>query len=138
MIKNTNLDPVLLRRLPSGIAVYRSLFKDVYESRIIFAGPHKSFNTVFFMRERINKELELDYQSRSYSITTNKFLGTTVHPHPILEDDVLDCNGEIMDQFEDSVDDYVKLTEILDECKLKCSVYKAFIPKAKFRNAIDD
>ena len=29
-IKNTNLDPVLIKRLPSGIAVYRSLFKDVY------------------------------------------------------------------------------------------------------------
>ena len=42
-IKNTNLDPILLKRLPSGVAVYLSPFKDVYGSRIIFAGPHKSF-----------------------------------------------------------------------------------------------
>ena len=43
-IKNTNLDPVLIKRLPSGIAVYWSPFKDVYGSRIIFAGPYKSFS----------------------------------------------------------------------------------------------
>ncbi len=42
-IKNTNLDPVLIKVLPSGVAVYLSPFKDVYGSRIIFAGPHKSF-----------------------------------------------------------------------------------------------
>ena len=41
-IKNTNLDSVLVKILPSGVAVYRSLFKDV-GSRMIFAGPHKSF-----------------------------------------------------------------------------------------------
>ena len=29
-IKNTNLDPVLIRRLPSGIAVYWSPFKDIW------------------------------------------------------------------------------------------------------------
>ena len=63
-IKNTNLDPVMIKRLPSGIVVYRSPFIDIYGSRIIFAGPHKSFsdvtplyNAVFFMRERIEQEL---------------------------------------------------------------------------------
>ena len=57
-IKNTKLDPVLVKILPSGVAVYQSLFKDVFGSRMIFAGPHKSFtkddnggkmlNAVFF------------------------------------------------------------------------------------------
>ena len=42
-IKNNNLDPVLVKILPSGVAVYQSSFKDVYRSRMIFAGPHKSF-----------------------------------------------------------------------------------------------
>ena len=42
-IKNTRLDPILLKILPSGVAVYRSPFKDVFGSRIIFGGPHKSF-----------------------------------------------------------------------------------------------
>ena len=57
-IKNTKLDPVLVKILPSGAAVYRSPFKDVFGSRLIFGGPHKSFtkddngimmlNAVFF------------------------------------------------------------------------------------------
>ena len=42
-IKNTRLDPVLLKILPSGIAVYRSPFRDVFGSRVIFGGPHRSF-----------------------------------------------------------------------------------------------
>lgn len=41
-IKNINLDPELIKVLPSGIAVYLSPFKYVYGSRLIFAGPHKS------------------------------------------------------------------------------------------------
>ena len=42
-IKNTNLDPVLIKVLSSGIVVYLSPFKDIYGLWIIFAGPHKSF-----------------------------------------------------------------------------------------------
>ena len=41
-IKNTKLDPVLLKFLPSGIAVYQSPFKDVFGSRLIYGDPHKS------------------------------------------------------------------------------------------------
>ena len=53
-----------MKILPSGIAVYRSPFKDVCGSRMIFAGPHKSFmkddegvkiemsNAVFFLRDQ--------------------------------------------------------------------------------------
>ena len=74
-------------------------------------------NAVFFMRERISEELDLDYKQRRYFIITNKFLETTVHPHPIIEDDVLDYNGEIFEQFESSLVDHERLTEILDESK---------------------
>ena len=41
--KNTRIQPVLLRVLPSGVGVYLSPFKDVRGSRIIFAGPSKFF-----------------------------------------------------------------------------------------------
>ncbi len=41
-IKNTSLDPVLMKVLPSGVAVYLSPFKDIYGSRLIFAGPNNS------------------------------------------------------------------------------------------------
>ena len=42
-IKNTNLDLVWIKILPSGVAVYQSVFKDILGSDLIFAGPHKSF-----------------------------------------------------------------------------------------------
>ena len=42
-MKNTNLDPVWIKTLPSGVAVYHSVFKDIWGSDLIFAGPHKSF-----------------------------------------------------------------------------------------------
>ena len=42
-IKNTNLVPVLIKTLKSGVGVYKSPFKDIFGSRIIFAGPHASF-----------------------------------------------------------------------------------------------
>ena len=42
-IKNTNLVPILIKTLKSGVGVYKSPFKDIFGSRIIFAGPHASF-----------------------------------------------------------------------------------------------
>ena len=38
-VKNTRVQPILLRVLPLGVGVYLSLFKDVWGSRIIFSGP---------------------------------------------------------------------------------------------------
>ena len=42
-IKNTCLDPTLIKILPSGVGVYRSAFRDIWGSNLIFAGPHKTF-----------------------------------------------------------------------------------------------
>ncbi len=79
-IKNTNLDPVLIKVLPSGVAVYRSPFKDVYGSRLIFAGPHRSFtkgsdkkysemsNAVFLIRERILEDMNDEVEQRCYAL----------------------------------------------------------------------
>ena len=48
-IKNTGIQPVLIRVLSSGVGVYLSPFKDVWGSRIIFAGQarysHKQIKT---------------------------------------------------------------------------------------------
>ena len=43
-IKNT-LQPKLVKILPSGVGVFLSPFKDKWGSRMIFAGPHKTFTT---------------------------------------------------------------------------------------------
>ena len=45
-IKNTNLDPIWIKTLPSGIAVYRSVFRDIWGSNLVFAGPHRTFSNV--------------------------------------------------------------------------------------------
>ena len=42
-IKNTRIQPVLIKVLPSGVGVYLSPFKDLWGSRNIFAGPSKIF-----------------------------------------------------------------------------------------------
>ena len=42
-IKNTKIQPVLIKVLTSEVGVYLSPFKDVQESRIIYAGPSKCF-----------------------------------------------------------------------------------------------
>ena len=67
-IKNTKLHPKLVKILPSGVGVFLSPFKDKWGSRIIFAGPHKTFTTgnnglkteishaVFSIHQEIDKE----------------------------------------------------------------------------------
>ena len=46
-IKNTRIQPILLRVLPSGVGVYLSHFKDVWTSRIIFPGPNNVFTQAY-------------------------------------------------------------------------------------------
>ena len=134
-IKNTNLDPVLVKVLPSGIAVYLSPFKDVYGSRLIFAGPHKSFtkksngkntqmsNAVFLIRERLMEELKMESEERCYSIRTNEKLGLTVNPYPINREDIEDCSGETAEDFEESLDDHENLLSILEDQGNSCTVH---------------
>jgi len=99
---------------------------------LIFAGPHRSFtkgkdgkhakmlNAVFLIRER--KEMDAEMEQRCYAIGTKEKLGLTVNPHPINEDDILDCNGEVEDDFESCLDNHQRLSSILESqgnvCKL--------------------
>jgi len=130
-IKNTSLDPVLMKVLPSGVAVYLSPFKDIYGSRLIFAGPNKSFtkgndgkhaemsNAVFLIRERILEEMDAEMEQRCYAIRTNEKLGLTVNPHPINEDDIMGCNGD----FETCLDDHERGSSILESKGNACKLY---------------
>ena len=113
----------------------------------------------FFMRDQIHETLEEEPEMRCFSIATDKRFGTTVNPHPITKDDILDCNGEVPEQFEESLDHHEKLMDLLQECKTLCNVHnaqvnvqrirdvrdedlqgvhKAHAPIAKFRNALQD
>jgi hypothetical protein len=149
-IKNTNLDPVLVKVLPPGIAVYMSPFKDIFGSRRIFAGPYKSFskadngkksemsNAVVLIRERIFEELQTETEERCYSIRTNERLGLSVNPYPINRDDILDCGGEIIEDLEDSLDEHDKLLEILDDQEILCKLHSAHGMVKTFRCLIID
>jgi len=112
-----------------------SPFKDIYGSRLIFAGPHRSFtkgddgkrtemsNAVFLIRQRIFQELEIELEERFSSMRTNKKLGLTVNPFPINGEDIMDCNGEIEEELEDLLDNHEKLRSVLEDqenlCQLK-------------------
>jgi len=99
-IKNTKMDPVLIKVLSSGIAVYMSLFKDVYGSRLIFA----------------------EVEQRCYAIRANEKLGFTVNPYSINKEDVMDCNGKVEDDFETCLDDHEKLRSILEVQENVCKM----------------
>ena len=109
-IKNTKLDPVLVRILPSGIGVYRSQFTDIYKSNMILAGPHKVFtqgnNTgknefthgVFQTKLVTDFENYTEYASRPYSITVDSNTNIVLYPSPVTENDMIDVGGEIRDK----------------------------------------
>ena len=73
-IKNTKIQPVLIKVLPSGVGVYLSPFKNVDRSRIIYAGPSKCFT-------RIDNEQNLDSNYAIYTV-----FGTGIENEP--------CNTE--------------------------------------------
>ncbi len=56
-------------------------------------------------------------------IRTNEKLGLTVNPHPIIEEDIIDCNVEVEDDFESSLDDHEKLNLILETQGKACRVH---------------
>ena len=64
-IKNNNLHPTLLKVLPSGRGVFQSPFKDIFGSRIVFAGPHKSFT-------QVNKETTANYIESIFCTRSNE------------------------------------------------------------------
>ena len=71
-IKNTNLDPVWIKTFPSGVAVYQSVFKDIWGSDLVFAGSHKTFtnsnktsniNHIIFGIHSVISELEDEHDT---------------------------------------------------------------------------
>ena len=107
-IKNTNLDLVWIKTLPSGIAVYQSVFKDIWGSDLIFAGPHKTFtngnktsnvNHVIFGIHSVISEPEDEHDiwtdEDEYAIISNTELSLTVNSVPLNLEDLLDVDGEI-------------------------------------------
>ena len=152
-IKNTKLDPILLHTLPSGISVYQSPFKDIWGSRIMFAGPHKSFTntnndcevnniqSVSFMNDfRWSDEWDgHECNDVYYSIAAVKSLGLTVNPSPLTKNDFRDAGCDVPGDFEELIDQSstpVYSTGTGLEAHY-CGVHKAVIPIARMRELVD-
>ena len=86
-IKNTNLDPVWIKTLPSGVAMYQSVFKDIWGSDIIFAGPHKTFTDVNKMSNVNHAILGI------HALIADAELGLTVNPFPFNQEDIVEAGG---------------------------------------------
>ena len=111
-IKNTNLDLVWIKTLPSGVVVYQSVFKDIWGQDLIFAGPHKTFtngnktsninHAIFGIHSAIS-EPDIKDESwtdeQEYALITDSELGLTVNPFPLNPDDLLDVGGQIIPDF---------------------------------------
>ena len=76
-IKNTRIQPTLIRVLPSGVGIYLSPFKDIWGSRIIFAGSNKEFT-------KANKEQMGGFSHAVYMFNTES-----------TEDDSIEHNKEV-------------------------------------------
>ena len=76
-IKNTRIQPTLIRVLPSGVGIYLSPFKDIWGSRIIFAGSNKEFT-------KANKEQMGGFSHAVYMFNTES-----------TEDDSIENNKEV-------------------------------------------
>ena len=107
--------------------MYQSVFKDLWGSDLIFAGPHKSFtncnktsnvNHVIFGIHSIISECEDEYDTwtdkREYAVITDNELGLTVNPFPINPEDILDMGGEIEPDFKELVNSFNHVMEEID------------------------
>ena len=151
-IKNTNLDPVWIKTLPSDAAVYQSVFKDIWGSDLIFTVPHKSFNNCNKMSNVshvifgihfviIDQENEHDTwtDKREYAVIAHNELDLMVHPFPINPQDILNVGGEIEPHFEELANCCNHIMEELDPGYSQhfCGVHKAIIPIARMRELVD-
>jgi len=142
-IKNTNLSPILIKILPSGVAVYRSPFVDIWGSRLIFAGPHSSFtkanggfkadisNAVFHMKQDIVRN-PWEEREIQYSITIDKRFNISIHPHPLNEQDILDVGGGTVEH------ELNMQIETESNGGHFCGVHKTAVPIQKMRELIND
>ena len=151
-IKNTNLYPVWIKTLPCGVAVYQSVFKDIWGSDLIFAGPHESFtngnkfsnaNHVIFGIHSANRKTEEEEKRADegqYAMITDVELGLTVHRFPINPQDILNVGGIVVPDFEELIESSNHVLEELDPSHSQhyCGVHKASIPIARMRELIDE
>ena len=149
-IKNTQLDPVLIKILPSGVGVYKSPFKDIWGSRLIFAGPHKSFskgnsglrNDVNHAVYKLHKIID-DNLSQKLAIPilikVDPIENISIYPRPLSEQDLIDAGGAIeIDEFDPHrIEQLILDRRSSGKDWNECGAHAARIPISKIRELVD-
>ena len=149
-VKNTRIQPTLIKVLPSGVGVYLSPFKEIWGSRIIFAGPNKEFarankeqiggsNHAVYMLNQDIEEIQGLGSSKKVRFESEGEVLTSFYTSPI-EDDILQEMGfEPCFELEKYIDEPGFLVNFLntEDKKHFCSVHKAVIPIARLRVLLD-
>ncbi|MBZ5782440.1 hypothetical protein, partial [Klebsiella aerogenes] len=65
-------------------------------------------NAVFSVKKLNFEDIDEEVENRCFSIKVDRRL----NPHPINEEDVLDCSGRVPEQLEESLDDQEKLLDL--------------------------
>ena len=109
-IKNTRIQPVLIRVLPSGVGVYLSPFRDVWGSRIIFAGPSKIFtqtnrdqqresnHAVYSLKSRVHLVKSIDcVNKRKVRFDSKLKMKTSFYSEPIKDKIRIECGDKAVE-----------------------------------------
>ena len=149
-IKNTRIQPTLIKVLPSGVGVYLSPFKDLWGSRIIFAGPNKEFmkakkeqmrgssHAVYLLNTEVIKD-DMIENTKDVRFESKGKVQISLYKPPI-EDDILQEMGfEPGFELEKYVDRPGFLANFFntDEREHFCFIHKAVIPIARLRVLLD-
>ena len=129
------------------------MFKDIWGSDLIFAGPHKTFtdankmsniNHVIYGIHSMIREPEHDVEQRTdereYAMITNSEIGLSVNPFPLNPADIIDVGGRVTPDFEELVDrdnHFMKDYEPIISQHF-CGAHKAIIPIARMRKLVDE
>ena len=82
--------------------------------------------------------MEEEFEERCFSVVTDKRFAISVNLYHINEEDILECNRAVPEQFEESLDDNEKLLDIVDKSNTLCNVHNAHSVLRKFRNIMRD
>ena len=150
-IKNTYLDPTLIKILPSGVGVYKSPFRDIFGSRIIFAGPHSCFtsgnhelnndvNLAVFKLRSIERDTLNPVMEIPVRIVIDKAENISVYPSPVSEQDLRELGGEIQNE---KVDEREIEQRIIDHKTTgkdwyQCGVHSTRLPISKIRDTQEE
>ena len=134
-IKSTPLEPVRIHTLPSGLGIFRSVFKDVFGSDIVFGGPHAVFSEAYSrLGKNVNHiQILLTEVANSYRRSPVTFIRADLDDHGP-EDSKRKWNDAPSSLDPETGDDNLLPDSTL--CELSC--FKSLVPLSKLKGLQDE